>query len=172
MKSKVLAILVFLLFISLITPVFAGGQRGYRVVVDQNKTITELIKEAKFDETTLPNDDIDGCFQNDEFPVSTKEVTIKFILFGEIGSKEVLERIKKMGYRPATPKEILTFAIKYPNKQRFYPIAIANPNWKGCRCPHYMFILSGDLKTRILNMKMFGYSEYPDDYRWAVVPLK
>ena len=103
-------------------------KQTYTVTVDYSKSVTELVKEGKYD---WANDSI----TTSNFPSKekgSKRVEITLFKFKEnITSKEVVKKMKAKGYRPATIKELLTLGVNKPDLQRGNWIVALGSKWLG-----------------------------------------
>ena len=90
-----------------------------KMVVNYSCSIAELVKAGKFD---WVNDDInDQNFSSTE--IGERELDTAMFYFGRnMSSQAVGAEMDKVGYRPATMKELLAYGIKNPDEQRKYPI--------------------------------------------------
>jgi hypothetical protein len=79
-------------------------------------TLKQLLKKAKFDwvnpyitEANFPDDKLDGKVEIIHFDKS-------------ITSEDATKELDNKGYRPATLRELIKFAIDNPDEQKKYPI--------------------------------------------------
>lgn len=100
----------------------------FRVTVDYTQSLAEMIAAGKYD---WINPDITA----DNFPISGNdqvEVNLELIHFNRtMESDDVLKELDKAGLRPATIAELLAFGIKYPEKQREFPVVALGSIWQG-----------------------------------------
>ncbi len=92
----------------------------YTILVDETKTVEELVADGKFD---WSNDNI----ISKNFPKpengTKSEKDMAIFNFGEnISSENAIAKMDTEGYRPATIWELLAFAKKHPELQRQFPI--------------------------------------------------
>ena len=99
----------------------------FKVVVNYNQSLTDMVKAGKFDWT---NPDI----VSEHFPtINSGETTIDLELYQfkhGVWSYEVVELLDKAGYRPANIFELLAFEARYPDRQRKYPIVVLASKWQ------------------------------------------
>lgn len=103
---------VTIMVISYITQIFT-------VLVDETKTVEELVREGKFN---WSNSDI----TSKNFPKhggKTEKREISLFHFNKtMTSDQVIDEMDKAGYRPATIWELLCLAVAQPNIQREFPV--------------------------------------------------
>ena len=102
---------------------------GFTLTVDYSKTLEEAIDAGKYD---LVNDHIN----NENFPVSPEIIGEKINISGklfhfdrQISSNDVIAKMDKEGYRPATLMELLTLGILFPDLQKWFPIIALGSSW-------------------------------------------
>lgn len=93
--------------------------RIYSVIVDYNQSLNKMILAGKYD---LVNQEI----TEKNFPSKLSgSVPLNFELFHFnrlISSESAVAELDKMGFRPATVRELLSFGAKYPEMQREFPV--------------------------------------------------
>lgn len=132
--------------------------QNFKVTVDYSQSIAEMVAAGKYD---WKNDDItEKHFPSPKLPAGfpTKvELNLELIHFNRvISSDEALAELKKQGLRPATLRELLAFAVSYPEKQREFPIVALGSVWRrwdGSRCVPCLW---GGSVGRYLGLGYFG----------------
>lgn len=102
----------------------------FDVVVDYCQTIEKMTIAGSYNWA-------DHDFTSDNFSCDKHgelKITIKLFSFytqdGNISSEEVLEEIKKQGYRPAEIEELLSLGASYPELQEKFPIIALGSMWR------------------------------------------
>lgn len=133
--------------------------------VNYDETIENLVKAGKYDWSHI---DISSELFRTERKGSTN-LNIELINFPtQKSTEEVLEEINKNEFRPADIIEILTFAAKYPDEQRKYPIAARGSMWIGSCGGHFVPCLRTGSKGRYVDLYWFG-GIWDTYYRFAVI---
>ena len=154
----------------LVKLVLGYSLQAVQVVVDCGQSLDKSVVESGCTE-------VDGKINADNFPSDgvenqKREVTIFLFWFGWfIHSENVLEVMKKAGYRPATLKELLALAKDYPELQRKFPIAEL-----GTVCLIFGVVKKVvELSTRPDNKRAVKTELYarkwPDEYRFPAVKI-
>ncbi|MFC1623604.1 hypothetical protein ACFL05_00595 [Patescibacteria group bacterium] len=92
----------------------------FTILVDETKTVEELVKEGKFD---WSNDDIiSKNFPQPEGGAKSEKEIALFHFNKTMTSDDVIAEMDKDGYRPATIWELLGLGIIQPDLQREFPI--------------------------------------------------
>jgi hypothetical protein len=150
---------------TLIEGKFPAQQEVFPVTVNYGLTVEKLVNAGKYD---WSNSDINAK----NFPSDRKdaaEVAIELVHFGRsMESDEVLEELDKQGLRPATLAELLAFGVKYPEKQREFPIVALGSVWRGRNGFRSVACLCGYTDARSLSLRWLG-SLWSADFRFAAV---
>jgi hypothetical protein len=122
--------------------------------VNYDLRVEAAIKAGKYDWT---NDNI----TDKNFPTSRTgqhEVEMKLFHFNrDMTSEQVIEELKKQGYRPAELHELLVLGEKYPDLQRQFPIIALGSVWQDwddrfvpclCRRGDERFLIPGYFNSR------------------------
>ena len=91
-----------------------------KLVVNYDRSIEDSVKAGKYDDT---NSSItDKNFPSSE--IGEKEVEFGMFHFNKVmdSSEDVIAEMKKVGFRPATMKELFAYGEKNPEEQRKCPI--------------------------------------------------
>jgi len=92
----------------------------FTVLVDETKTVEELVKEGDYD---WSNGNVTS--KNFPQPLNQKQEDREVVLFHfgkQMTSEQVVAEMDKVGYRPGTVHEILGLGIARPDLQREFPI--------------------------------------------------
>ncbi|MDO9509937.1 MAG: hypothetical protein Q7J14_01460 [Candidatus Magasanikbacteria bacterium] len=139
----------------------------FSVVVDFGMSLVEMVNAGKYD---WKNDDITV----NHFPITgsgKSEVDFQLVYLNKsANSEEVLLHMEKNNLRPATLAELLFFGMKYPEKQREFPIIALGSSWVdsgGSRRVPYLY--GNDSKRSLyLGLRWFG-SDWIDYCRFLAV---
>ena len=124
-------------------------------------TIKQLIKKCKFDW-------VNEFITDKNFPDKSKPEPTELVHFNEyLSTEEVLKKIDEQGFRPATLRELLEFAIKNPDEQRKFPIAALGSSCVVSGDRHVLY-LYGNSTGRGLGLYWFT-SRWSSHYRFLVV---
>ena len=141
-------------------------KQTYTVTVDYSKSVTELVKEGKYD---WANDDITA----DHFPSKekgTKRIKIALFKFDhDISGEDVIRKMGK-GFRPASLKEILSLGAQYPDLQRKDWIVALGSTWRGSYGYVYVPCLNGGGGGRGLRLNWWA-SVWRSSWRFAAVQV-
>jgi hypothetical protein len=98
------------------------------ISVDYALKLIDAITAAAFD---WKNDDIvEKNFPNQAHETGEQNLTVKLYHFGkDMSSEDVVSAMDKDGFRPATLRELLAYAVKNPDEQRKYPIVGLGSVW-------------------------------------------
>jgi hypothetical protein len=98
------------------------------ISVDYALKLIDAIAAAAFD---WKNDDIvEKNFPNQAHETGEQKLMVKFYHFGkDMSSEDVVSAMDKDGFRPATLRELLVFAVKNPDEQRKYAIVGLGSVW-------------------------------------------
>lgn len=96
--------------------------------VDYALKLIDAITAATFD---WKNDDIvEKNFPNQAHETGEQNLQVKLYHFGkDMSSEDVVSAMDKDGFRPATLRELLAYAVKNPDEQRKYPIVGLGSIW-------------------------------------------
>lgn len=96
--------------------------------VDYALKLIDAITAAAFD---WKNDDIvEKNFPNQAHETGEQNLQVKLYHFGkDMSSEDVVSAMDKDGFRPATLRELLAYAVKNPDEQRKYPIVGLGSVW-------------------------------------------
>ncbi len=137
----------------------------FRLVVDYNQSLAEMIVRGKYD---WVNFDI----SEKHFPVArrgTDELELQLVhLNRAVSSDEVLRELEKLGLRPATLPELLAFGAAYKEEQRKYPIVALGSVWLGGFGRRDVAYLCGGASERYLDLDWFGH-DWGLGWRFAAV---
>ncbi len=108
-------------------PIEKLAENCYKVLVDYGQTLQQMIAAGKYNH-------VNSNITADNFPVTghgQQEVVVELVHFGrEMESEVVLREFETRGLRAATLPELLAFGIKYPEKQREFPIIALDSVWQ------------------------------------------
>lgn len=98
--------------------------------VNYAQVLAEAIRDGKFD---WKNDNITSeHFMNADHETDEATLTIKLFHFGrDMLSGNAVKEMNKKGFRPATLRELLAYAVKNPDEQRRFPILALGSIWEG-----------------------------------------
>lgn len=90
----------------------------YRLAVEYGRSVEQLVKDGKYD--SVSNSFSDGNFlTNDE----RCYLDVYLLFFDRVlSSRAAIREIDKLGFRPATIRELLSLGAQYPDLQRNDPI--------------------------------------------------
>ena len=135
------------------------------ITVNYGLSVEDAVKLGRYD---WANIEITG----NNFPTTRRgkiEVVVELIHFNHvISTKDALNELDKMGYRPAELHELLAFGEKHPDVQCEFPIMALGSVWQdrnGFRCVPY---LVEDGSGRGLDLDWLG-NDWFVIYRFAVV---
>ena len=96
--------------------------------VDYALKLIDAITAAAFD---WKNDDIvEKNFPNQAHETGEQNIQVKLYHFGkDMSSEDVVSAMDKDGFRPATLRELLAYAVKNPDEQRKYSIVGLGSVW-------------------------------------------
>lgn len=145
----------------------------YTVTVNYagNKTIENLLKEGKYDR--VKENITDKNFPTGKTGTEEEEIyLVHFDRWFDNGDK-VIAVLDILGYKLATPAQLLALGARYPDLQRQFPIAALGQYWLdsyGCRCVVYLSVdsLSVDSGSRYACLRWLEPWWY-DVWRFAVV---
>lgn len=104
-----------------------GSNEVYHVIVDYGMSLADMIWAGKYD---WVNSDI----TSEHFPITGSgkiEGDLVLVHLNRSASTdEVRKELESRGLRPATIAELLAFGVKYPNKQREFPIIALGSVWQ------------------------------------------
>jgi len=100
----------------------------YKVAVDYGQSLAEMIKAGNYD---WVNNDI----TQEHFPVSgqgkQQDIEVALFHFNKVmKSDQVIARMRKEGYRPATIAELLALGVSQPELQKQFPIIALGSVWR------------------------------------------
>ena len=114
--------------IEVITKVICFIVRTLTVLVDETKTVDELVKACKFD---WVNDNITSANFPNPADGTTGNQELALFHFGKTMSFDaVISEMNKDGYEPATIWDLLGLAQKEQNLQRQFPIVALKSVWQ------------------------------------------
>lgn len=137
---------------------------SYPIIVDYDMGLKQAIEKGKYDL-------VEEIFSQENFPIERKgrgEIEMEFIHFNRFTTtKEVFEKLDRIGYRPVNIMELLAFGEKYSEVQREFTIVAL-----GSACEtkkgYYVPILHSFRSGR--SLCTFGtMSIWHEDWRFAVV---
>ena len=101
----------------------------HHLIVDYTKSFDEMVRAGKYFSMSY-------AFEKSHFPMTTGdavEVDVTLIHFNhEIRSSNVaVEELNKIGYRPATIEELLSFGATYPDIQKQFTIVALGSSYRG-----------------------------------------
>ena len=154
-----IVIFLFAYFISISGAALADGQKIFPLMVDGKKTFQSLIKDGHYtnvDEELVPI--------NPKLAPSANN-KINFVLVewkADLALSEVTKELERLGYRPATLRELLAFGAQFPEEQLLpgKPILAPHAVLRGRaddEMEHTYFVyLRGVEKQRILGAAIAG----------------
>jgi hypothetical protein len=138
---------------------------AYRVTVDHDRPLTELIAEGAF---AYANPQI----TESRFPATRsgrETITVDLVGFdGHLGLDEVQARLEADGWRPADLRELLALAADRPDLQREHPIIALGSVIRDDRGLHdapYLYRSDDDRHLRLDAVD----DRWSDEWRFAVV---
>jgi len=131
-------------------PIYFASAHGVRnFKVDYNKTLEELLKEAKFDK-------ISEQINSDNFPMPEHKIGRTEILEGKLffGSteEEILKKMKPNAWRPAEFYENFAYCTKFKSKQEYNTIVLIS---KFEKLGEKFVIFDGSICKRFLCVENF-----------------
>ncbi len=154
------------------------GGNLFKVVMDYSQSLADMIKAGNYNwvnsditEKNFPLPKIPaGLSPSTSSGQATKvELNLELIRFNRsISSNDAIAELKKMGLRPATLPELLSFGSTYPEKQREFPIVALGSvwqNWLGFRLVPFLWSASDrrDLYLPLVEC------DWPEGYRFLAV---
>jgi len=114
--------------IEVVVKVISFVARTITVLVDETKTVDELVKACKFD---WANSNINSVnFPNPAGGTTGDQELALFYFSKTMSSDAVSADMDKEGYEPATIWDLLALAQKEPNLQRQFPIIAMKSVWR------------------------------------------
>ena len=137
----------------------------FPTTVNYNLSVSDLVKAGEYN---WSNSDItEKNFRSEEN--GTQSVELRLVHFNRvISSEDALKELDRMGLRPATLKELLTFGSTYKEEQRKHPIVAlgsVSRDWRGRRFVADLLEVAGD---RHLNLDGLE-SDWREHCRFAAV---
>jgi len=149
--------------IEVITKVICFIVRTLTVLVDETKTVDELVKACKFD---WVNDNITSANFPNPADGTTGNQELALFHFGKTMSFDaVISEMNKDGYEPATIWDLLGLAQKEPNLQRQFPIVALKSVWQGPSLSRGVPYLYSRADDRFLDLHYLG-GDWCDCYRF------
>jgi len=149
--------------IEVVTRVVSFIVGTFMILVDETKSVEELVKDGKFD---WSNDNITS--QNFPKPASGQKSKRKVVLFHfnkNMSSEAVIAEMDKASCEPATIWDLLGLAAKEPDLQREFPIVALKSVWRhpdGNLSVPALYCYAGG---RILYLDCFEFG-WREDYRF------
>ena len=114
--------------IEVVTKAISFIVRTLTVLVDETKTVDELVKACKFDWT---NSDITSVnFPNSAEGTTGNQELVLYHFGKNMSDDAVISEMDKDGCEPATIWDLLALAKKEPNLQRQFPIIALKSVWQ------------------------------------------
>lgn len=146
-------------------PIEKLAENCYKVLVDYEQTLQQMITNGKYDYT---NSDINAS----NFPTQgngQQNIVVELVHFGrDMESEAVLKEFESRGLRAATLPELLVFGATYPEKQREFPIIALGSVWQIRNGNRYVPYLVRNGSGRELGLVWFGI-KWNDFCRFAAV---
>ena len=140
-----------------LTPNGKPAGNTYPVTVNYGLSVEDAVKLGRYD---WVNSDI----ASKDFPTERKgadKVAVELIHFNHyISTKNALNELDKMGYRPAELHELLAFGAKHPDVQREFPIAALGSVWRFRSGRRGVPCLDGYGSERLLHLRWLGDGWY------------
>ncbi len=149
--------------IEVVTNVISFIVRTMTVLVDETKTVDELVKVGKFD--WLNNNITSANFPNPAGGTTGNQELALFHFGKAMSSDAASAEMDKEGYEPATIWDLLAFAKKEPNLQRQFPIVALKSIWRDPGRGRLVPYLCGDAVDRRLDLDCLGV-DWGDRYRF------
>jgi len=128
--------------------------------VDYSKTLQQMLTDGNYDWT-------DSDISEKNFHLITeinddkRSVSAKLFCFGRnISSQEVISKIKKAGYRPATITELLVLGKNYPKIQKKFSVVALGSVWHNAGGFRYVPVLGFSNRGRGVVLSWY-------DGRWS-----
>lgn len=131
-----------------------------------NRTIENLLREGKYN--WINANVIDENFPTEKTGMETIDIFI--IPFNKLfgNGRQIVKELDGLGYKPATPAQLLALGIKYPDLQRRFFIAALGQCWLapiGFRC---VLFLLGSIGGRDVDIYWF-MDKWDSRWRFAAV---
>lgn len=128
----------------------------HKLTVNYDRSIADSVKSGNYD---LVDNNITNQ-NSSSIETGAKGLDMALFHFKRgFSSNSAISEMAKVGYRPATMKELLAFGEKNPELQRKFPIVeLGSVTWLGDR-PHVGCLFS-DVSKRSLNLFYLGYGWY------------
>jgi len=137
----------------------------FKVVVDYSRSLAEMIQSGKY-EWVKPD------ITDKHFPIQGQgqvELDIELVHYGKfMQSDEIIQDLDNRGLRPATLPELLAFGVKYPEKQREFPIVALGSLWRAWDGFHYVAYLYDSGSGRGLDRGIWA-AGWGSGYRFAAL---
>lgn len=137
----------------------------FRVVVDYAKSLEEMIEAGRYGT-------VDDDITSDHFLITgsgQKEVEITLFCFNRlISSTSVITEMKKEGFRPADPPELLALGTEHPELQTQFTIVALGFSQR-VRGERNVLYLDRDLRRRSLGLALFDGGDWGEDDRFAAI---
>ena len=99
------------------------------LTVNYAQVLAEAIKDGTFDWKN--GDIVEKNFPNIDHESGEQNLMVKLFHFGrDMSSEDAVKAMDKDGFRPATLRELLAYAVKNPDEQRKYPIVGLGSFWQ------------------------------------------
>ncbi|MCD4761672.1 hypothetical protein K8R32_01815 [bacterium] len=138
----------------------------FPVTVDYNRSLAEMIELGEYDWKHVE-------IIEKNFPVKGKgksDINLVLVYFNKsIDSDDVFYELDEMELRPATLPELLSFGVKYPEKQGEFPIAALGSHWNISVENSYVVYLDKIVSKRCLKMNYLS-GDWMKHYRFLAAP--
>ncbi len=159
---------------------FMRSQRGQSVVIPGSqenefalevpyhgaRTIRQLLKSGSYD---WQNADV----SDKHFPqrrMGSRKIVMKLVDFKRvIGTDNVLNKLKKLGLRPANPAELLTLGAAHPWLQHRYPVIALGQKWPLPNGDELVVCLAWHSMLRRVHLLCQFRRDWPAHCRFAAV---
>jgi len=131
-----------------------------------NDTIKNFLKEGKYDW-------VDENITDENFPVEETDIGEKEIYFIHFNrtfdnGDQIIEALDKTNFKPKNPAPLLALGMKFPDRQRQFPIAALGQCWLDSCGDRRVVCLDGNLVARRAHLYWFEYRWFAN-WRFAVV---
>lgn len=134
---------------------FKDFEGDFTLKVDYTETVFEMVAAGKYD---FANERInDKNFPRPAEKIGQREeVSARLFNFNRVlDSEQVIARMAKKGFRPGTSTELLSFGMRKPRLQRYFPIAALGSIWENAYGDDIIWLCQEN-DSRILDRRWFN----------------